>query len=141
VDDRDGWIAMEDEGFIALVGPLYHRPFDGSEVSYFRFFPQDKHRNRNDVVHGGMLMTFADRALGFTARRGDMARRQATVQLDTHFIRSVKIGTIVDFEGRVINETRNFVFLDGTMTAEGKVLLTARGIWRIWPAPESAKAN
>ncbi|MEK1930422.1 MAG: PaaI family thioesterase, partial [Pararhizobium sp.] len=116
MSDREGWVRMDDSGFIGLVGPIYHRPFDGSEVSKFRFFPEDKHRNSADVVHGGMLMTFADRALGFTARRGDMTRKQATVQLDTHFVKSVKIGDIVDFEGRVISETRTFVFVDGTMT-------------------------
>jgi acyl-coenzyme A thioesterase PaaI-like protein len=132
VSERDGWIPMDDSGFIGLVGPIYHRPFDGTEVSKFRFFPEDKHRNRNDVVHGGMLMTFADRALGFTVRRGDMTRRQATVQLDVHFVRSVKIGDIVDFEGRVVDETRTFVFVDGAMTVGGKTVLTARGVWRVW---------
>lgn len=136
--EREGWIAMEDEGFIGLVGPLYHRPFDGGPVSRFRFFPEARHRNRNEVVHGGMLMTFADRALGYTVRSGDLARRQVTVQLDFHFVRSAAIGEAVDFEGRVIRETRNFVFVDGTMSAGGQTVLTARGIWKIWsgrPSP------
>lgn len=132
--EQGDWVPLEETGFIGLVGPLYHLPFDGGDVSWFRFFPEDKHRNRNEVVHGGMLMTFADRALGFSARRGDMSRRQATVQLDVHFIRPVNIGDTVDFEGRVIRETRMFVFADGTMTVGDEIVATARGIWRIWPA-------
>lgn len=138
MNDRDGWIAMADDGFIGLVGPIYHWPFDGSAVSRFRFFPEMKHKNRMDVVHGGMLMTFTDRALGFTARRGDLHRRQATVQLDVHFVKSVKVGEIVDFEGRVVSETRTLAFVDGTMTVGGETVLTARGLWRVWS--ETSKA-
>ena len=126
----DPWVPMDD-GFIGLVGPFWHRPFDGGPVSRFRFQAEDKHRNRNGVVQGGMLLTFADRALGFAARRGDMARRQATVQLDAHFLRPVKIGDTVEFEGRITRETRSLVFVSGTMTVEGEVVLTAQGIWKV----------
>lgn len=129
---------MADDGFIGLVGPIYHWPFDGSAVSRFRFFPEMKHKNRMDVVHGGMLMTFTDRALGFTARRGDLHRRQATVQLDVHFVKSVKVGEIVDFEGRVVSETRTLAFVDGTMTVGGETVLTARGLWRVWSETSEA---
>jgi acyl-coenzyme A thioesterase PaaI-like protein len=132
---------MDDAGFIGLVGPLYHQPFDGSDVSRFRFFSEDKHRNRNDVVHGGMLMTFADRALGFTARRGDMTRRQATVQLDVHFVRSVRVGDTVDFEGRIVSETRTFVFVDGIMSVGDKTVVTARGVWRVWSRARTASSG
>ena len=132
---------MDDDGFIGLVGPIYHLPFDGSEISMFRFYPEAKHRNRIDVVHGGMLMTLADRALGFTARRGDMARKQATVQLDVHFVRSVKIGETVDFVGRVIRETRTFVFVDGVMTVGGETVLTARGLWKVWSDPAAVASQ
>lgn len=131
----DDWIPMgDDSGFIALVGPLYHRPFDGGPVSWFRFWPEDKHRNRNDVVHGGMLLTFADRALGWAGRRGDMSRRQATVQLDLHFIQPVRIGGPVDMEARLIRETRSLVFVEGTMTSGGEVAVTAKGVWKIFGA-------
>lgn len=140
MNNREPWIAMDDDGFIGLVGPIYHLPFDGSETSKFRFYPEAKHRNRSDAVHGGMLMTFADRALGFTARRGDMTRRQATVQLDAHFVRSVKIGETVDFEGHVIRETRTFVFVDGVMSVGGEIVLTARGLWKVWTDPAAGPA-
>lgn len=129
--ESDDWIVMQDDGFIGLVGPFYHRPFDGGPVSWFRFQAGDKHRNRNDVVHGGMLLTFADRSMGFTARRGDMTRRQATIQLDSHFLRPVFIGDMVDFEGRITRETRSVVFIEGVMSVAGEPVLTAKGIWKI----------
>lgn len=135
---EDKWIAMDDEGFIELVGPLYHRPFDGGDISRFRFLPENKHRNRNGVVHGGMLLTFADRAMGFTARRGEMVRKQATVQLEAQFIRAVRIGDVVDFEGRILRQTRHLVFVSGLMTVEGEVALSAQGVWKL-TRPEKAE--
>jgi acyl-coenzyme A thioesterase PaaI-like protein len=78
-----------------------------------------------------MLMTFADRALGFTARHHDFSRKQATVQLDVHFIRSVRIGDSVDMACRVVHETRSLVFVDGTMSVMGETVATARGVWKI----------
>jgi uncharacterized protein (TIGR00369 family) len=126
----DDWIRMDDEGFIGLVGPVFHRPF-GDGVGRFRFEAAAKHRNRSGVVHGGMLMTFADRALGVTARQCDPGRRQATVQLDVHFIRGARIGRIIEMECRVIRETRSLVFVDGTIFDAEGVIATARGVWKI----------
>ena len=124
------WIRMEDEGFIELVGPIYHLPFkDG--VGRFRFVPEPKHRNGQELVNGGMLMTFADRSLGTTARQVDMRRRQATVQLDVHFIRFPRIGESIEMECRIVRETRSIVFLDGVMSVRGDVVATAKGVWKI----------
>lgn len=125
------WVEMHDDGFIGLVGPFWHRPFDGGSVSWFRFRAADKHRNRAGVVQGGMLMTFADRALGTAARRGDMQRRQATVQLDVHFVRPVRIGDEVEMEARIVHETRSLIFVNGSMTVGGQVVMTAQGVWKL----------
>jgi acyl-coenzyme A thioesterase PaaI-like protein len=76
-------------------------------------------------------MTFADRALGYTARQGDMARRQATVQFDMHFVRPAKIGQTVEMECRVIRETRSLVFVGGELIANGDIVANAKGIWKI----------
>lgn len=128
--EESDWSTLEDEGFIGLVGPLLMGPVGGG-TGRFRFDAAAKHRNRNDVVHGGMLMTFADRAMGFTARQGDMSRRQATIQFDMQFIRAARIGQTVEMECRIIRETRDLVFVEGRMTAGGEVVATARGIWKI----------
>jgi acyl-coenzyme A thioesterase PaaI-like protein len=62
---RLGWIPEPPEGFIGLVGPIWRSP---DVVGHFRLLTAPKHQNRNGVVHGGMLMTLADRAMGYTAR-------------------------------------------------------------------------
>lgn len=129
MDEAAEWMRMDDDGFIGLVGPVFHRPFTGP-VGHFRFQADPKHRNRSGFVHGGMLMAFADRALGSTARQMDPARRLATVQLDVHFMSPGRIGDTVEMECRIVRTARSLVFLDGTITARETVLATARGVWK-----------
>ncbi|MGV6874186.1 PaaI family thioesterase [Pseudochelatococcus sp. B33] len=124
------WTRMEDDGFVGLVGPIYE--WNGaSETGRFGFLSEDKHRNRGGYVQGGMLMTFADRAMGATARKDDPGRVQATVQLDVHFIRPARIGVPIEIETRVIRETRKLAFIEGTLTSEGDIIARANGVWSI----------
>src|SRR3954447_15932477 len=60
-----GWEAVDDPGFIGLVGPIFRRGRDGCDE--YGFVAAPKHANVRNVVQGGMLMTFADRAFGRTA--------------------------------------------------------------------------
>src|ERR1700744_5044074 len=62
----DGWSIVSTTGFISLVGPLWEREIDG--VHEYALATEDKHHNRRGLVQGGLLMTFADRACGMTAR-------------------------------------------------------------------------
>ena len=63
---RDGWTILEDDGFLGLVGPFWHRIVDGRHE--YAIEGQAKHRNRRGVVQGGLTMTLADRSCGMTAR-------------------------------------------------------------------------
>lgn len=123
------WIKMDDEGFIGLVGPIECQPCVGGR-GRFRFRAGDKHRNRNRVVHGGMIMTFADRAMGTTARQEDWARRQATVQLDVHFVAPARVGMLIEAECRIVRETGSLTFVEGIVTSGGEVVARAQGIWK-----------
>jgi acyl-coenzyme A thioesterase PaaI-like protein len=140
VDEQSDWIRMDDEGFIELVGPIYYLPFK-DRVGRFRFTPDSRHRYESDLVNTGMLMTFADRSLGTTARQADMTRRQATVQLDVHFVRPALIGDTIDLECRVLRETRSLVFVDGVMSARGDTIATAKGVWKILSGRSRAAEN
>ena len=88
-----GWTVVETTGFISLIGPLWQRVVDGGHE--YALITQDKHHNRRGLVQGGVLMTFADRACGMTARFVSGKPKLATVQLDTHFVESGKIGEIL----------------------------------------------
>src|ERR1700735_2183561 len=85
-----GWTIVETSGFLNLVGPLWERIANGEHE--YAIVAQDKHHNRRGLVQGGLLMTFADRSCGMTARYVSCRPKLATVQLDTHFVESGKTG-------------------------------------------------
>src|SRR4030081_3854744 len=61
-----GWAVVETTGFLHLIGPLWQRVANGEHE--YALVAQDKHHNRRGLVQGGLLMTFADRTCGMTAR-------------------------------------------------------------------------
>src|SRR3954471_11920244 len=78
-----GWSRVDASGFIALVGPLWHRVVN--EVHEYALVAEDKHHNRRGVVQGGVLMTFADRSCGMTGRFVSGSPRLPPPQFATQF--------------------------------------------------------
>jgi acyl-coenzyme A thioesterase PaaI-like protein len=124
-----GWTMVETTGFLSLVGPLWQRVVDGEHE--YAIVAQDKHHNRRGLVQGGLLMTFADRACGMTARYVSGRPTLATVQLDTHFIDSGKIGEILTSKPRVVRLTRSLIFMTTEVTAGERCIATASGVFKI----------
>jgi acyl-coenzyme A thioesterase PaaI-like protein len=124
-----GWTMVETTGFLSLVGPLWQRVVDGEHE--YAVVAQDKHHNRRGLVQGGLLMTFADRACGMTARYVSGRPTLATVQLDTHFIDSGKIGEILTSKPRVVRLTRSLIFMTTEVTAGERCIATASGVFKI----------
>ena len=124
----DGWVPDADDGFVALVGPIWRRT--SGETDRYAFVAEPKHQNRGSVVHGGMLMTFADRAIGRTCRYASEHQPQATVQLDIHFVDAVRVGEFVEARCRVVRRTRALLFARAELTVGARVVATAKGVWK-----------
>ena len=125
----DGFTIVETTGFLNLVGPLWQRIVDGQPE--LALITEDKHHNRRGVVQGGLLMTFADRACGMTARFVSGRPTMATVQLDVHFIDAGKIGETLIARPRVIRTTRTLIFVTAEVTANKRPIVTANGVFKI----------
>ena len=124
-----GWTLVDTTGFLNLVGPLWQRVVDGEHE--YALVAQDKHHNRRDLVQGGLLMTFADRACGMTARHVSGRPTLATVQLDVHFVDSGKIGEILLAKPRVVRATSSLIFMTTEVTAGNRCILMASGVFKI----------
>ena len=124
-----GWTIVETSGFLSLVGPLWQRVVDGEHE--YAIEAQDKHHNRRGLVQGGLLMTFADRSCGMTARYVSGRQTLATVQMDTHFVDSGKIGEILISKPRVVRTTRSLIFLTTEVTASERCIAMASGVFKI----------
>jgi acyl-coenzyme A thioesterase PaaI-like protein len=124
-----GWTVVETTGFLSLVGPLWQRLIDGEHE--YALITEDKHHNRRGLVQGGLLMTFADRTSGMTARYVSGRPTLATVQMDTHFVDSGKIGEILHSKPRVVRATRSLIFTATEVTAEKRCIAMASGVFKI----------
>src|SRR6266853_1109600 len=124
-----GWAIVETTGFLSLIGPLWHRLVDGEHE--YAIVAQDKHHHRRGLVQGGLLMTFADRSCGMTARYVSGRPTLATVQLDTHFVDSGKIGEILMSRPRVVRTTRSLIFVTTEVTAGDRCIVMASGVFKI----------
>ena len=125
----DGWKIAETTGFMHLIGPLWERLVNG-ELE-FALITEDKHHNRRGLVQGGVLMTFADRTCGITARFVSGKPTLATVQLDTHFVEAGKIGEILISKPHVVRSTRSLIFITTEVTVDKRCIAMASGVFKV----------
>ena len=124
-----GWTVVETTGFLQLIGPLWQRVIDGRHE--YALEAQDKHHNRRGLVQGGVLMTFADRSCGMTARYVSGRPTLATVQMDTHFVEAGRIGEILVSRPRVIRSTSSLIFITTEVTVDQRCIAMASGVFKI----------
>lgn len=124
-----GWSVYSESELTDLVGPLWQRTEGGA--SRLGFVAREHHTNRRGVVHGGMLLMFADEAIGKAAYDANDRQPQATIQLDVQFIAPVEVGQFVEADAEVVRRTRSLIFMAGRLLAGDKTVATASGIWKI----------
>jgi uncharacterized protein (TIGR00369 family) len=123
---RAGWTMVKPVGFGELVGPLWRRG-DG----HFGFVVEQKHLNFADIVHGGMLTTLADQAMGMTAQRVTGGKPHATIELNIHFVGAVRLKEFVEAHCEVVRATRAIIFMQCKLLVGARAVANATGIWKI----------
>ena len=124
-----GWKTMPASDYPAMVGPFLARR-EGEGWRY-AFVAEQRHMNLGGVVHGGMLMSFADDALGATVWQSVGRKPCTTVQLNTQFIAPVRLGELVEVRAEVLRATRTVVFVRGALEVAGRTVVHADGVWKI----------
>jgi|AutmiccommuBRH23_1029490.scaffolds.fasta_scaffold21722_2 acyl-coenzyme A thioesterase PaaI-like protein len=125
-----GWKKRDDDGFVGLVGPFWARSGPSGEMLH-GFLAEDRHVNLLGVVQGGMLMTFADRALGLAAWHAAGDKPCTTVQFNMNFTAGAQIGSFIEITPRVVRATRSLIFLEGSLMSGETELATAQGLWKV----------
>jgi len=125
-------------GFEAHAGPLYFRRLGGAMRLAFRV--AQKHLNPRQTLHGGMMMTLIDDAMGLAVGMETGSGSMATVSLNGDFLAAAKLAEWVEAEGKVVRRTRALVFARGTIFCGERTLLTASGVWRIFESPRESNA-
>jgi len=121
-EDHPGWFTWnltDDTRFNAqTMGRMLTRieeRADGVRVARLRMFPERRHSNLLEAVHGGVTLALIDISL-FSAMRtllsGDAAG-SVTLDLSTQFIGAGRLGEPLDAVVEVLRETGRLVFLRG----------------------------
>lgn len=124
-----GWRTVKPIGFGELVGPLWRR--EDGEQPRFGFVVEAKHLNFAGIVHGGMLSTLADQAMGMTAQHATGAKPHATIELNIQFVGRVRLGEFVEARCETVRVTRAIIFMRATLSVGVRTVATANGIWKI----------
>ncbi|HMA07360.1 MAG TPA: PaaI family thioesterase [Ramlibacter sp.] len=117
--------------FMALNGPLYAR-MQGERLQLgFRVEP--RHTNPLNICHGGMLATFADMLLPCVAIYQAATERRflPTISLQADYLAAAALGDWVQGEGEVLRTTRNMVFAQGLISADGVPAMRVSGIFKL----------
>ncbi len=125
--------------FATHNGPLYARWHDGRLQLGFRVGP--RHVNPGQNCHGGMLGMFADILISSAAQyQSDIARQfLPTISLQMDFLASAPLGSWVQGQADILRVTRNLIFSQGLVHADGQPALRASGVFKRGPLlPDSA---
>lgn len=128
-------------GFIGANGPLHIRVEREPGTKTVRrvqlgFRVEPRHCNPMGNCHGGMLATFADMLMPFTAHRVTAAVRGRflpTVSLQVDYLRGAALGDWVQGEAQVLRTTRSLVFMQGVVGVDGEPILRCSGVFKIGP--------
>lgn len=130
-------------GFLETIGPLYGK-WDGARL-LMGFRVEIRHCNPGNVVHGGMMATFADMFIPIAARMQSKADVgfAPTVNLTLDFIAPAKLGSWVEGTADFLRAGKTLFFAHGTATADGVLCLRASAIFKVTaglgtvPTPET----
>lgn len=89
------------------------------------------HLNLLGIVHGGVLMSLMDNAMGLVVMLAETKERAVTATMNTHFLASSK-GGLLTCEAELIHRTGRTLTLEARVKAEdGKLLALGSGSYRV----------
>jgi len=129
MDDREALITdlrdrLQDSEFYRWAGVEVTDASPG--VVEIEFEAGSQHLNLQGLVHGGILATLADTAMGLAVRTAlEPGRRHVTVQLGIEFLSPGRTGTIAA-RGRTVKIGTQLGFAEAdVMNADGRLLARA----------------
>lgn len=118
--------------FIGVNGPLYRKREGDRMVLGMRV--EKRHCNPARICHGGMLMAFVDMSMVLAANYQEkLGRFLPTISLSTDFLSPAPEGVWIEGRTDILRLTRTMVFAQCLVTAEGKNIVRASGVFKLGP--------
>jgi uncharacterized protein (TIGR00369 family) len=111
------------------IGPFYYKEID--DRLQFAFVAETKHCNAFDMIHGGVLMTFADFCLCMEATDHYKEESCVTVSFNCEFVAAGKKGDLVESTAELVRKTRTLAFVRGSVFAGDQTLLSYSAVVKL----------
>jgi|SRR5215208_3774646 len=124
--------------FHESAGPMYVKQEGSRHIVGLRV--EDKHRNRGEMMHGGMICTLADTATHWAAKHARQPiLKLLTTGLSVSLMGNAKPGEWVEAHAEVVRAGRSIVFTNCLITCAGRVVAQATAQFQVVPEPIAAK--
>jgi acyl-coenzyme A thioesterase 13 len=116
------------------LGPFYGKGTGADLVIGLR--AAEKHTNSRGTVHGGVLATIGDIALGYTmAFSSDPPRRATTASLTIDYIGSAKTGDWIEARVDKYKIKKTLAFANAYLTVNDAQVARVSAIFSVLPSP------
>jgi uncharacterized protein (TIGR00369 family) len=121
--------------FTESMGPLYSKKTDKAVVIGVRL--TKAHTNGRGYVHGGLIATLADNAMGYScAQAMGWKNSLVTVSLAVDYVGAAELGQWLAVESDVIKTGSTICFVQSLIKANDAVIARANGTFRVVPKRE-----
>ena len=110
------------------IGPFHYKE---TEDGYrFAFAASDRHCNVTDIVHGGVLMTFADFSACIEATDNYSEENCVTISFSCEFLAAGRKGSLIECRVSLNRRTGSMAFATGEVYSGNEVLLTFSSVMK-----------
>jgi len=128
---------MSGTHFNETAGPYWVRGGRGDRM--IGLLGEERHGNGHvGTIHGGVLMTFADIALGMGVVDAADTRDCVTLQLQMQFTATAPIGSFITCRPELVRRTSQIIFMRGLLLAGERTVASADGMWKLVGAEKLA---
>ena len=118
------------------VGPVHEKGPRGAKR--YALLVDRRHVNGRGVVHGGMLLTFADAAFGQAAWDATDFASSVTLGMQAQFIKGARLGELVEVSPEVVRRTRTLLFIKGDFKVKSETICIVQSLWKLLDAKKGA---
>ena len=116
--------------FLEPIGPIYRKEIPPTLILGLRI--EERHTNARGFVHGGLISTICDIALGYALALHDTPPDSAvTVSLTTDLFGAAKIGDWLEVRAVAKRVGGNLAFSAADVTADGTPVAQARAVFKV----------
>ncbi len=113
--------------FEDLIGPFYLKD-NGDGTNRAAFVAEaERHCNGGGMLHGGLLMSFADFALFAIAKKA-LGGFGVTVAFNSEFVSAGQAGELVEATGEIMRDTKSLIFVRGKIFSGDRTIMSFSGI-------------